>query len=108
VRTLCEWNPARDEIALNIGAARIGCHEPAAVSLGRHSEWYLCERCARLSVFAHFHERSMLAARFYASRQATPHALEASPPEPVHSRSRVSSRCWPSGQPSVSATSEAE
>ena len=83
VRTFCEWNPARDEMALCVGEARMGCHEPAAVSLGRHDEWYLCQRCARLTFFAHFHERSMLAARSYASRQATPDAPKASPPERV-------------------------
>ncbi len=83
MRTLCEWNPARDEMALYIGEARIGCHEPAAWSLGRRGEWYLCQRCAKLSFFAHFHERSMLAARFYASKQAMPDVSKAGPPEPV-------------------------
>jgi hypothetical protein len=74
VRIFCEWNPARDEIALSIGGARMGCHEPAAVSLGSHAEWYLCQRCAGLTFFAHFHERSMLAARAYASRPDPPKA----------------------------------
>lgn len=70
MKTLCEWNPARDEIAWTIGEDRIGCHEPAALSLGRYGEWHLCVRCAGLSAFAHFRERSTLAALLYATGHA--------------------------------------
>ncbi|HEX5863962.1 MAG TPA: hypothetical protein VF014_06850 [Casimicrobiaceae bacterium] len=70
MKTLCEWNPARDEIAWTIGEDRIGCHEPAALSLGRYGEWHLCVRCAGLSAFAHFRERSTLAALLYATKHA--------------------------------------
>ena len=69
MKTLCEWNPARDEIAWTIGEDRIGCHEPAALSLGRYGEWHLCVRCAGLSAFAHFRDRSTLAALLYATGQ---------------------------------------
>jgi hypothetical protein len=69
MKTLCEWNPAREEVAWTTGGARIGCHEPAAVLLGRYGEWHLCERCARLPVFAHFRERSMLTALLYTTPQ---------------------------------------
>lgn len=66
--TFCEWNPARDEIAWTSGDGRIGCHEPAAVSLGRYGEWHLCDHCAKLSIFAHFRERSAMTALLYATR----------------------------------------
>lgn len=74
MKTLCEWNPARDEIVLTIGEDRIGCHEPAALSLGRYGEWHLCARCASLSAFAHFRDRSTLAALAYAAEHARPQA----------------------------------
>ena len=79
MKTLCEWNPARDEIAWTIGEIRIGCHEPAALSLGRYGEWHLCVRCAGLSAFAHFRDRSTLAALLYATGQAKLRALKGTP-----------------------------
>ena len=75
MKTLCEWNPAREEIALTTGGARIGCHAPAAVLLGRYGEWHLCEGCARLALFAHFRERTMLTALLYTARDTKPQPL---------------------------------
>jgi hypothetical protein len=69
MKTFCEWNPAREAIAWTTGDARIGCNEPAAVLLGRHGEWHLCEGCASLAVFAHFRERSLLATLLYSTPQ---------------------------------------
>ena len=80
---------AREEIALTTGGARIGCHAPAAVLLGRYGEWHLCEGCARLAVFAHFRERSMLTALLYTARDTKPQPLNTELPTPARARNEV-------------------
>jgi hypothetical protein len=86
MKTLCEWNPAREEIVWTTGGARIGCHEPAAISLGRYGEWHLCEGCAKSSVFAHFRERSILTALLYTARYTKSQPSETRATENPHAR----------------------
>ena len=86
METLCEWNPARGEIAWMTGDDRIGCHEPAAVSLGRYGEWHLCEACARLAAFAHFRDRGMLTALLYTAGYTNSHPSKSRVAEAPHAR----------------------
>lgn len=58
---LCEWDPERDEPALQSpGGARFGCRRPATVSVGADGRWHLCDSCAALPEFKRYRKRERL------------------------------------------------